>query len=313
MITINYLSHNREGLAIYWEIAANFFNKIKPENKQKIHINVLATGADLNWPSYLQDISCTVYLFPQSDLNYMEKVYTAIQTSGEYAVKLDEDCFIPNHVWDYMIENITVLDDDSNLILTPLLSNNIPNTDKFVETFLDSAESQQIYDCYLNHRMPDWLWGVNYDSLNKHTINADTWLPKEYYNSVRQINHYYKGIHPIRVCAQAHLILNQLITKHFSRLCDKHDYSIEVMDEPYYTTSAFCIKTQEWRNLLQCQAVDAFDEVQLNDYRNITGKKMLRVNNGFSIHTLYNTLYGSIDGGRAYELDFVSKLRELLQ
>ena len=70
----------------------------------------------------------------------MQKVNVCLQ-SDKYAVKLDEDCFIPNHVWDYIIENIDVLDDEDNFVLTPMLSNGIPHTDRFVESFIKDADA----------------------------------------------------------------------------------------------------------------------------------------------------------------------------
>ena len=41
MISINYLAHNRPKK--FWEITKYFLNKIKPENKSKIRVNILAT------------------------------------------------------------------------------------------------------------------------------------------------------------------------------------------------------------------------------------------------------------------------------
>lgn len=319
MITINYLPHQRKDLHKYWKLTCYYLNQIKPENKKKIRINILATQPH-DWSRDLQDIEHKIYYFPNIEVNYMQKIHTAVNDSDEYAIKLDDDCFIGSHVWDFIIENIGVLDDENNFILTPLLSNNIPNTDRFVESFVEDGElRQKIYDCYLNQAMPNGLFGADYSPLNEYTINASEWNSKNFFDGVSRLGTYLKGIHPIRVCAEAQVLLNEYLIDNLERIQEKREYSIKEFTEPYYTTSTFAIRTQEWKNLLATQAYDAFDEIQLNMYRQMTGKKFLYVENGFGIHTIYNTLFGNknpwgigLEYGREYELEFVNDLTEKL-
>lgn len=315
MITINYLSHQRRDIHKYWQITTHFLNKIKPENKEKVKINVLATKS-FDWASYLEGFDCQVMVFPNVELNYMQKISVALDETNKYSVKLDEDCFISNHVWDYIIENIDVLDDEDNFILTPMLSNGIPHTDRFVESFVkDPWMVGAIYRNYLNQEMPNGLWGADYTPLNAYTIKANFWNSKAFFEGVSNLNTYLKGIHPIRICAKSQLLLNNYIAENFDRLISKHDYNIKEFTEPYYTTSTFIIKTEDWRSLLKVGSYDSFDEIQLNIYRERYNKKFLYIENGFGIHTIYNTIYGNkniwnigMEDGYTYEVEFVDSI-----
>ena len=162
MITINYLAHDRS--TNFWNITKYFLNRIKEENKREIRVNILSTHtADFE---RLDGIETNIVLF-NSGYNYMAKVEYALSQDTKYSVKLDEDCFIGNHVWDYMIENVKVLDSDDNFILAPLLSNNIPLVDRFIESFVtDESVKEQIYSDFLKRNMPNGLWGVDYSPLN---------------------------------------------------------------------------------------------------------------------------------------------------
>jgi len=320
MITINYFSHRRKGIDKYWQITNYYLNKIKPENKKKIKLNILATK-EYDWSSSLKDIDHDVYYFPDVDVNYMQKISTAVTTSEKYAVKLDEDCFISNHIWDYIIENINVLDDEDNFILTPMFSNGVPLTDRFVESFiLDEGVKKTIYDSYLNREMPNGLWGVDYTPLNEFTVGATEWNSQKYFEGVSRLNTYLKGIHPIRICAEAQVAMNDYIVDNLERLFEKNNYSIKKFTEPYYTTNAFIIKTEDWINLLNMGAHDSFDEIQLNLYREKYNKNFLYIENGFSIHTIYNTMYGNknvwnigLENGQEYEYEFVNSILNKLK
>jgi len=98
MITINYLAHDRSNN--FWNITKHFLNLIKEQNKSKIRVNILTThNADFE---ILDGIETNIVSF-NSGYNYMSKIQYAVSQNTEYSVKLDEDCFIGNHVWDYMI------------------------------------------------------------------------------------------------------------------------------------------------------------------------------------------------------------------
>lgn len=311
MITINYLHHLRS--LEYWKITSHFLNKIKDQNKQKIRLNILAS-TEFDWKKDLDpNIQVSVHVVPPHENNYMKKIDIAVNQDTKYSIKLDEDCFINNYIFDYIIENISVLDDDDNFILVPILSNNIPMTERFINGFVDREVANKIKKCFLKQEMPNGLWGADYSPLNSCTIGSLTWDSEKFFNCVSSLNTHLKGIHPIRICAEAHQILNDYILKNLNALNSKNDYSIEQFFEPYYTTSTFVIKTQDWRNLLSIKSYDSYDEIQLNIYRQQNNKKFLYVKNGYAIHTFYNTMYGNkniwnigMENGQEYENEFTS-------
>lgn len=317
MITINYLSHNRP--IEFWKITEYFLNKIKPENKSKIRVNILATETP-EWQA-LDDIETNLISFPHGGMNYMQKINHAISENTKYSVKLDEDCFISNHVWDYIIENIDILESDENFALVPLLSNNIPLVDQFIESFIEDEDiKEQIFKDFLARNMPNGLWGVDYSTLNEYTINATLWDSLKFYDGVRKINHHYKGIHPIRICAESQVILNDYILNNFNKISEKQEYSIKEFTCPYYTNSVFFIKTDDWKKVLEMPAYDAFDEVQFNMFKEQFNKKTFYVDNGFSFHLTYNTIHNinhnmwniGMQDGKDYEIKLIKNICQKL-
>ena len=97
--------------------------------------------------------------------SYLEKLQHIIKFDSEYSIKIDEDCIINNHIWDYMIENVDVLDNPENLLISPILSTAQPACDEFIKGFLTKEEREIIYSHFLNQQMPNGLFGVNYETI----------------------------------------------------------------------------------------------------------------------------------------------------
>lgn len=314
-ITINYLSHNRLN---YTELMFYFLSKIKPENKLKIKLNVLATH-DNDWENKCNDldIDYSVHLI-KSDNNYLNKIKIAISTDTEYSVKLDEDCFINNYVWDFLIENVDILKNEEILTLSPIMSNNIPSCDYFISDFIeDDIIKEKVYDYFLNRPMPNGLWGVDYTPLNQFTINAKTWDFKSYYEKVKTLNTNTKGIHPLRISYEAQMEINNYILNNLNKFIDKNDYSVFDINAPYFTNSLFFIKTSEWVKILTQSTVDSYDEIALNKYKIDTNKQFYFVKNGFGIHPMFNTVHGNKniwgiggENGEQDEFNFYNNLSE---
>lgn len=312
MITIHYLPHSRP--IEYWKLTAHFLNKIKKENKEKIRLSILATN-DCNWLDYLDPgIKVQIVVFPFNG-NYLKKVHMASNDTNPYSVKLDEDCFMSNHVWDYLIENIDILESEENLLLSPLVSTNIPLVDQFIDSYvIDEKVKKELHQMFKNRLMPNNLWGVDYSSLNAHTINATEWNYEAYYEAVAKINHYYRGIHPVRISVEAQLLLNDYILNSTERFFDKHEYSIKEFNRPYFTNNIFAFKTSDWRKVLQLPN-DGFDEYPLSDYKNQYNKKCFYIENGFCVHPMYNTVFGfnpefniGMNNGLQKEIEIVNQL-----
>lgn len=313
LITINYLSHNRLN---YVDLMFYFLSKIKDENKTKIKLNILATNEN-DWEAKCKKlgIEYSVYLV-SSDNNYLKKIKISISTDTKYSVKLDEDCFINNHVWDYMIENVDLLEDESILTLSPVMSNNIPSCDFFINDFItDEDIKNKIFNYFLNRPMPNGLWDVDYSPLNEFTINTNVWDVESYYKKLDTLNTNTKGIHPLRISYEAQIEINNYILNNIDKFICKNEYKTFNIDSPYFTNSLFFIKTSEWVKILSQSTIDAYDEIALNKYKRDTNKKFLFVKNGFGIHPMFNTVHGNknpwnigSENGERDEFEFYKKL-----
>ncbi len=251
MINIFYLSHNRIN---FHPLTFYFLNKIKEENKEKIKLTILASH-DYNWnKNLLTNIEVDVKVF-LGENNYLSKIKYAITTDCEYSVKLDEDCFISNHTWDYMIENVSVLD-EKNLLISPIMSNNIPSCDYFILDYIKDDETKKIiYSHFLKRPMPNGLWGVNYEPLNKYTIEAKEWDFNGFYSAVNNLPTTVKGIHPLRITYQAQVLINDYILNNLELFVMDTEKSFLELHAPYFTNSLFAIKTSEWRNILNHKTI----------------------------------------------------------
>jgi hypothetical protein len=300
-------------------------SKIKNENKEKLFINILATH-DNNWSELCDQLGIEYKIYiNNSQHNYLEKIKIAISSETEYSVKLDEDCFMNNYVWDYMIEHVNCLQKFSImdptkpnrfLTLSPIMSNNIPSCDNFIKNYIkDENVKQSIYNCFLKRDMPNGLWGVDYTPLNEYTIGAEKWKPRNFYYGVEQLPTITKGIHPLRISYEAQMIVNDYILNNIDDFINKNEYSLLPIHAPYFTNSLFFIRTEEWRNVLNQSSVDAYDEIALNHYKRTNNKTFLFVRNGFGIHPMFNTVYGNKNpwriGGERGDLDELNFYNEL--
>jgi hypothetical protein len=238
----------------------------------------------------LDGISHCIMSFPNQD--YMTKVRWAVQQPYEYSVKLDEDIFVNSSLWDFLIENVDVLDNPKNAAMSSLLSNGIPTGDQFVREFFDWEDQVKINKIILKTPLPH-IWGVDYSFLSKHTVGASHWDSQAFYESVRTLNHYYKGIHPVRVSLEAQELILELLLKpkYVQKFLDKQDYSLERSKLPYMCNSFFFVKTSKWKYLVENQELyrDGFEEVNLNLDFERNNLDWVFVKNGFGIHTKYNT------------------------
>lgn len=296
LITINYFSNNRKEFS---DIIFYFMNKIKLENILKIKINILTTHEDVSyWEEKIRKYNYSTLLVPQYNIitfkngfNYTEKLQFTINQDTKYSIKLDEDCVINNYIWDFLIENTAVLDNDENLLLSPILSTTIPTCDEFIKGFLNDDEINIINNCFLKQVMPNGLFGVNYESLNEFTINANKWDYKAYYNALKQLSTETKGMHPMRISYDAQIKINEFILNRYYKLLEKNDYSLFEIDSPYFTNNLFMIKTSTWKHIIDSNG-GIYDEIPITRFRNATSKKYLFINKGYGVHSFFNTCYG---------------------
>jgi hypothetical protein len=226
--------------------------------------------------------------------NYLVKVNTASSYAEEnkfpYVMKCDNDVFLTPNTLDYMIDNLHLLENSKHLTLGPVLTSGIPGIEYFKKSFLDNEAQKQIEQLFLQTNFYD-RDGACYQFLNKHTLDSTEWNKTEFFESMRTMNHHYKGSHPIRVNDESLVFLNNYIIANKERFMQNNELSIIDSDNsPYLCNSIFCIKTDTYSNILKDRSlyVDGFDEVPLNKYCWQNNMNHLFVNNGYAIHMYYN-------------------------
>ena len=295
IITINYLANERTQ---YFKPMFNQLIKIKDENKKKINVNMLVSKPhDDNIDIKLltdNGIEAEIIYLPDSGRHYMCKVENAMNIANKYTISLDEDVFLNNHIWDFMIENCDILDNDENLILSPLLSTGVPTIDWFVDQFFDEQERNMLFEKFMNTEfIQSNSTPPGCEVLNKCTVNSidRNWNIESFYEEVKKMETHYKGIHPVRVSDELQSILVDLALKYKNKLLDKMEYGfIFDKDRPYFCNNVYMIKTETYRKIIEDSSlfVDKFDEVPVNKFRDIHNLNMVYIKNSFGIHPSYN-------------------------
>lgn len=310
-IQINFLAHyNRES---FFKYILYYLLKLKDVNKEKIKIVIHNTTNDNFWNEnikILNDNNISCEKITQSDGHYMSKIRNSLNTDIEYTCSMDDDILINNFLWDYLIEKINVLDDNNNLFLAPLISNGIPSVDLFIEDFMNEDEQKSMHYIFKNMNIPKEMWGANYSNLNKHTIESNEWNYENFYREVSNIDHYYKGIHPIRPSYIAQMKLAEIIMNNYPKFESCQNYSLDFIKKPYFCNSFYFIKTDTWKKIINDNSLfrDSFDEVPLNLYKDDHDLNMVFVKNGFCIHMAYNT----IGEQKIIENYYIKKLSEII-
>ncbi len=309
-ITINWLTSYRTH---FFEVNAHFLNKIT--HKDKIVLNVLANeGQDLKKSiDMLNENGLETNLIMFNDAyNYVPKMQYIRDNSLEFMFSVDEDCFMNNYAWDFMIESVeTILSDSNNMIYTPTLSNGIPSFEMFVDTFL-KEEKEELYNDIIKTHMSN-LWGATYESLNEHTLQASEWNPDNFYSSVGNLAHFYKGIHPIRINKELEIKLLNIILDHKEDFLKKGDYkNVIVTNRPYLCNNIYAIRTSTLDGIIKDRSLwkDAFDEVPMNLYRIKHGLNMIFADSVFGIHTAFNCINDHIGVENAFFEKFKDIIKE---
>jgi len=241
--------------------------------------------------------------------NYLKKAHYAVhyaETFGfPYLMKCDNDLFVKPEVLDYMVDNLSILDNSRNLTLGPVLTSGIPGIEYFKEQFLETDAQEEMEKMFLNTVFKN-EYGADYSFLNKHTLLSTNWNKNDFFESVFRMDHHYKGIHPIRVNQDAIHFLNEYIIENKTRFLEPCKMDL-VFDNfsPYLCNSIFCIKTDMYKTIINDDSlfVDGFDEVPLNKYAWKNRLNHVFVKNGFAIHMYYNWTPNYVE----YEKQFCEK------
>lgn len=221
-----------------------------------------------------------------SEYNYMMKVVFALNCNHEFSIKHDEDCYMTSASWDKFFANIENMTND-DLLCTGAISSGIPTVEMFLENHTPEIK-EDLFDIFKNTKL-DYRGGADYTKLN---IEYESWNPDIFYELVKNFNHHYKGIHPIRINFPALKKINDYILENFNKVMSVKDCPI-IKDNskyPYFCNNTFGIRTEDWKKVVSSRElyVDNFDEVPLNRYRELHNKNFVFDTGIPIIHTMYN-------------------------
>jgi hypothetical protein len=297
LLTINCILHERSHYIIHF---VKEISKLTTERKNKISVNFIIAKNEQIYENYKNTllnngIDCKHLSLnnPSHNHDYPSKIQIATSnTNTKYYCKMDEDIFVPINVWNYIIDNLDNFDDDSTLLMSPIISTGIPSVDFFVEQFFDDENKIKIIDMFKNHTFTE-MWGCNeYTQLNKHTVDSQIWDYESFYETVNNFDTWMKGIHPVRPSKDAQVFINDYVIENFDRFYEKRDYSLIKIKRPYFCNSFFIINTEKYLKIINDRSLyrDTYDEAPLNLYMKNNNLFLKIINQGFIVHPSYNTI-----------------------
>jgi hypothetical protein len=292
-----------------------FVNEIKKTNYlDKIKLLIVNSSSDFKlYDDCLKqtDISYEMSHVDCPQSNYLPKVRYAInyaKSNGyKYIMKYDSDVLMPTYTFDYIMENLNILNNESNLTIGPMVTTGIPSVEAFIDDFMIEEEQLKIRDEFKKcvfHIQPGIM---DYTPLNKCTIsNTNKWDGKYYYDSLnnyidglidigngRTPNGYckfYRGMHPIRH-GFGNEMLNDIIIKNKERFFQKKPCSL-IENESCKQLMAMCfvILADNYDRIINHEnlLIDGCDEVPINRFAWNNNLSHLIVNSGYAIHITYN-------------------------
>jgi hypothetical protein len=329
------------------------FDKFKEElekskNIQNIHLLIVNSNSDSNYYfNILEGTKISYHIAhiycPQS--NYMPKVNYAIDyaknNNFNFILKYDSDVLLPSYTIDQIFENIGLLNEDSNLTLSPLISNGIPTVEYFIDDFFSQEEAKIIREEFKKCEFHKQEGIMDYRPLNSLTINNnDLWDGEKYYDLLNSYieslidigngrtpenySKFYRGMHPIRH-GFGNYILNDMIISKKELFFSEKECRIQYDQRcRQLVAMCFCIKTKVYDRIINQEnlIIDGCDEVPINRFGWSNNYNHLLIRNGYGIHIIYNWQWflNNIDGGSniekpirtidEYETEFIKKLYE---
>lgn len=260
---------------------------------QNFHFYLLCNGLSEEMSKELYTIlpnNLTIVEFKKPIINnFLDKIMFATDQHHEFSIKHDEDVFMVSESWDRLFSLADTLD-DTNLCATGVISNGIPTVELFLENHTPKIKEELYADfCKISVGTALTAGVCDYSSLDEEYSH---WDSEYFYKKVKNFNHHYKGIHPVRCSLPCVKKINDHILENFHTVMTPKDTGI-VKDSsiyPYFCNGVMIIRTEEWKTIIHDVSlyVDSFEEVPLNKYRDRNGKSLV-IDTGIPIiHTMYN-------------------------
>lgn len=222
---------------------------------------------------------------------YLDKSRVMSRSKSKLIMKLDEDIFMTSAVWERFLRDCFE-DTPEHSVLAPVISSGIPGVESFLSSFSDEAFAIQFRQKLSQVKIPN-IWGTNYESLlGKYRTDST----EDFFAAVREIDHHYKGVHPLRFSEelQRELIDQVLLSSTWKRpLMGKG--GIVPDTAPYFCNSVFITSSKIYREVIEGidhgeYFTDGFDEVALNQYLDQRERPLFFNNSTAAIHPSYNTI-----------------------
>jgi hypothetical protein len=246
--------------------------------------------------------------FIQTGSEYMDKIHAFIKYAKEhnykYCFKVDNDVLLPTYVFDYIYENISVLDNKDNGILLPCLTTSLPGFYYFLEDFCNNEIKDKLIIFFKKYEYTN-EWSVLNSSLPKE------WSLQEYNSFIQNMKEphggNYKAIHPLRFYGDStkefnkYVLANKIYFFHKNKDCYIYNDTLKT----YFMPQNFLIHIDLFEKVLDPSlAFDCYDEVTLNRIMKIHNKNILYIRNCYGIHISHN---GFISNFLEYEEEFLEK------
>ena len=280
-----------------------YFTKYLEQSKYKdnYHIIILSNIYNLEFIKPNLNIN-----FIQTGGEYMDKIHTFVNYAKKnnytYCFKVDNDILLPTYLFDYIYENINILDNSDNGILLPTLTTSLPSFYYFLEDFGNSEIKDK-----LNSVFKSFTYSNEWSALNNSLPNE--WTLENYNTFIQNIKEpyggNYKAIHPIRFYGDSTKLFNTFILENKDSFFNKQKdcYIFKDNLHTYFMPQAFLIHIDLFEKVLDPNlAFDCYDEVTLN--RLMKDKNILFIRNCFGIHISHN---GFISNFLEYEEEFLVK------
>ncbi len=304
----------------YTKFCVEQLTKIKKENLDNIILHIYADQNQTQF--WIEELNKSKYISLKNKIHcmpndsYLPKVIIAQQTECEFSIKWDDDIFINSSAWDFLIENINILNINPDIsIIAPILSNGMPSVDLFVKDFLTEDEIKKAHNIFLKDGIKNHIniWNCDFKKVQSYLDSAKEWNADEYWDVVRKTDStsgmglpsympIAKGVHPARFSYDYNKFILDKISDNKNWITSKREYRIETHPTLYFCNNIFATKTSFWKES-QKLFQDGWDEGQLTLLNQITNKKIAYIRNVCGIHMAY----GYTEKQRELETYFISK------
>lgn len=302
-IGIFYHNENRN----YLPTLIRILDRMEEENKKNCKLYILSTNKR-NF-KIDTDIETEICVFNHTGNNYRNKLLHLINMSHKYSMTLSEDFLTSNYVFDYLIDNRELLDNQYIAHLTGITQIGVPSVEHFLNLFCTPDEKEIVHQLFLKTDMSFVAekWNIpEISTLNKHTLQTEKWSYKNFHADLQKLNTIFKGIHPVRFNYKAQIFLSEIVINNIDKFMQKHKYEIFTDDICHHCNDMSFHLNNTLKTVEEKYKLDPDEEVALSRYKRDFGLNFNFIKYGYVYTELFSFNYYQIP---AQKLD--SKRKEI--